>query len=409
MAFRVLSVNDLEMFYNFGKSSAFLPIGDIIELRKEITATGSGMSENYWNAIYGAHAFYQMATEMNITGVLPKASWARSGWRMLTDWAYTNLANKYNTYGIGETGTIDSIEAEPNVMAVKTAPKIIANSFSVSEVMETISEVDDNWGSIEQLREWGGIEHSKTLNMMLGERIKTGASAATDYYGNRILPLDAIITNADELNGAGATQYDVPNYNIYGINRFSWDSTNSKVVENGLAWSIPYVHDASKDSSANYTNDKILDVIVNARKRGANSNVILTGYDTYADIQNSYLQFIRYVSGWGETKVKMSVNGVETAEGYEGAVTVATLYGIPIIPTVNIEANANGKENIYLLDTSSEANEPRLALGIARPTMYFETADPFINNAFKVRGLYRTIGEVIGKYLYGQAKITNLS
>lgn len=399
MAYRVLSVNDLEIFYEGASTSPFISLGDLYEIRKELTTT-SGPGEAYWNAIYGAHAFYQMATEMNIFGVLPKVTWPRSGWRYLTNWAYTNLTNGYNTYGIGETGTLDSIDAEPEINAVKTAPKIVANSFSVSEVLESLARVDDNWGNIKQLREFGALEHQKTLNMMLGE-LQNVTDAG--YYAPRVLSLDIIITDADEMNANGATQTGYVNANIYGVDRFGWDSTNSKVTNN-KDWAIPYV----KDAGGAITNQLILDAIVNARKRGGNTNVIMTGYDTYADIQNLYMTYVRYIGGWGETEVQFGVEGIKTAKGIDAGIKVASLYGIPLVPSVNFAANANGKENIYFLDTSAEANEPRLSFSVARPTEYFETADPFINNAFKVRGLYRTIGEVVAKNLHGQAKIYGL-
>ena len=399
MGYRVLSVNDLEMFYMAKSTSPFLALGDLYEIRKEIT-TASGVPA-YWNAIYGAHAFYQMATEMNIFGVMPKVNWPRSGWRVLTDWAYSGLANSYNTYGIGETGTLDNINAEPNVEALKTAPKIIANSFSASEVMESLAKVDDNWGNIQQLREVGEIEHGKTLNMMLGELLNVKDA---NYYDNRILSLDVIITNGAEIE-AQADDSHYENANIYGVNRFTQNSGTTSDAT-GYDWAIPYVKDGG---ASGITNAEILDAIVNARKRGANTNAILTGYDTYADIQNLYMTFIRYIGGWGETEVQFGIEGVKTAKGIDAGIKVASLYGIPLIPSVNFEANSNGKENVYFLDTSDEANEPRLGFGIARPTEYYETNDPFINNAFKVRGLYRTIGEVIAKNLHGQAKIYNLA
>ena len=400
MAYRVLSVNDLELFYMSKSTQPFLALGDLYEIKKELT-TSSGVPA-YWNAIYGAHAFYQMATEMNIFGVLPKVNWPRSGWRVLTDWAYSGLASGYNTYGIGETGTLDSIEAEPNVQALKTAPKIIANSFSVSEVMESLAKVDDNWGNIKQLREFGEVEHGKTLNMMLGE-LKNVADA--NYYDNRVLSLDAIITDASELKDT-TTSPHYENANIYGVQRFTTDANNNVVVNTGYDWAVPYVKDGGASS---ISNDMILSTIVNARKNGGNTNVILTGYDTYADIQNLYMTYIRYIGGWGEIEVQFGVEGIKTAKGIDAGIKVASLYGIPLIPSVNFVANSNGRENVYLLDTTDEANESRLAFGVARPTEYFETADPFINNAFKVRGLYRTIGEVVAKNLHGQAKIYNLA
>ena len=400
MAYRVLSVNDLEMFYMAKSTQPFLALGDLYELRKEITTT-SGVPA-YWNAIYGSHAFYQMATEMNIFGVLPKVNWPRSGWRVLSDWAYSGLTSSYNTYGIGETGTLDSINAEPSVEAVKTAPKIIANSFSASEVMESLAKVDDNWGNIKQLREVGALEHTKTLNMMLGELLNVKDA---NYYDNRILSLDAIITNGAEIEAqTDDTHYE--NANIYGISRFTQSTAGVTSDNTGYGWAIPYVEDGGASS---ITNADILNAIVNTRKNGGNTNVILTGYDTYADIQNLYMTFVRYIGGWGETEVQFGIEGIKTAKGVDAGIQVASLYGIPLIPSVNFEANANGKENVYLLDTTDEANESRLAFGIARPTEYYETADPFINNAFKVRGLYRTIGEVIAKNLHGQGKIYNLA
>ena len=111
-------------------------------------------------------------------------------------------------------------------------------------------------------------------------------------------------------------------------------------------------------------------------------------------------------------KVKVGVNGVETAEGTQVGINVATLYGIPIFRDPHVPKDTISR--LYLLDTSNPENfhMPRLCFKVLRPTQYFEagmsSGDPFGINKLADEGMYRTIGELICAFFAAQGKIRDL-
>ena len=65
--------------------------------------------------------------------------------------------------------------------------------------------------------------------------------------------------------------------------------------------------------------------------------------------------------------------------------------------------DANLGSNVYVMDTRY------LELAIAAPTQYIDNRDFFQANAFVLRGLFYTIGELRSLRLDAHAKITDLN
>ena len=141
------------------------------------------------------------------------------------------------------------------------------------------------------------------------------------------------------------------------------------------------------------------------RVNGADPDVILMGYDQF-DRLSSLLQAQQRYLDWGEFVVK--VGDESTLPGSHAGFQVATYRGIPVIVDPDCQgsftaADANLGSNVYVMDTRY------LELAIAAPTQYIDNRDFFQANAFVLRGLFYTIGELRSLRLDAHAKITDLN
>ena len=140
------------------------------------------------------------------------------------------------------------------------------------------------------------------------------------------------------------------------------------------------------------------------RINGADPDVILMGYDQF-DRLSSLLQAQQRYMDWGEFVVK--VGDESTLPGSHAGFQVATYRGIPVIvdPDCPVSQSATGTlgSNVYVLDTRY------LELAVAAPTQYIDNRDFFQANAFVLRGLFYTIGELRALRMDAHAKITDLN
>ena len=141
------------------------------------------------------------------------------------------------------------------------------------------------------------------------------------------------------------------------------------------------------------------------RVNGADPDVILMGYDQF-DRLSSLLQAQQRYMDWGEFVVK--VGDESTLPGSHAGCQVSTYRGIPEIvdpdaPTSFTAADAELGSNVYVLDTRY------LELAVAAPTQYIDNRDFFQANAFVLRGLFYTIGELRALRMDAHAKITDLN
>jgi hypothetical protein len=160
------------------------------------------------------------------------------------------------------------------------------------------------------------------------------------------------------------------------------------------------------------TDALIRDVLTGTRAAGGNTNVIITGYDTYAALLGLYTTFVRYMP-LSETKAQFGVNGIQTAAGLDVGINIAALYGIPLIQSVDCPKGGGTGEISYMffVDASDPENYgfPRLSISILRPVEYFESRDYVLLNKFVVRGVYRMIGETVARFLSGQGKLRDIT
>ncbi|RLF66127.1 MAG: hypothetical protein DRN30_02725 [Thermoplasmata archaeon] len=376
---RRLTLADLELFYKGYGGHPF--VVDDIEVIKEAGAITTDQTPYYFNPIYGAYAWAQLNRESNAFGLLPKVTWSRSGWRVITD-----FANTLGTGGIAEDGSIPSA-TRPTVQVVKTTPKQVAHSFELSDIMSQLAEIgaDDIYGSVDEMRNYFATEHARHINKMLMTDVDTPA-------GYNFESLDRVVSGYPE----STLVSDATDVDIYGIDRHTsatW--ADATINHNG-------------GTNRNLSDEIIRETLSNVKKAGGQPTVMLTGYDTYAKILGLYMNFVRYDDYLTQGNVQITVNGVETAEGIDAGVKVSCLYGIPIFTTQ--DAPVDGISRIYILDTSDPEGfgVPRLSFSVLRPTEYYETRDPFIAGGFKVKGVYRTAGEVVCRFMKAQAKIRDI-
>jgi len=141
------------------------------------------------------------------------------------------------------------------------------------------------------------------------------------------------------------------------------------------------------------------------RINGADPDVILMGYDQF-DRLSSLLQAQQRYLDWGEFVVK--VGDESTLPGSHAGFQVATYRGIPVIVDPDAQgsytaADANLGSNVYVMDTRY------MEVAIAAPTQYIDNRDFFQANAFVLRGLFYTIGELRALRLDTNSKITDLN
>ena len=386
---RVRTIEDLEKLYYSDRGIMFLSEEDlrapfITKADDPVVSTTTGV----YNAIYGAEIWQQLNTEANLFGAIPKVPWGRSGWRVMTSRPASGGA-----VGVAEAGTLpDSVK--PEWQQVFTKPKQVATVFETSEIQEFLASQgeDDAYANMAQLRQVMGTLHKEALNIQLGTDVNTLAD-------NNFESLDRVISSYSEVSDTGIG-LDAGDADIYGIDRdasASWADAN-------------VYHNSGTDRDL--TDELLRTALMNAYQQGANPTMWITGYDTYAKMQGLYETLVRY-NVLGKATAKVGVNGLELLNGTtDVGITIATLYGIPIIMSKNVPQDTISR--IYLTDTSNpEGNSlPRLSIKIAKPTQYFEAgmdmSTPFAVGKFSNKGMYRTMGEIICTRFNAQTKIRDL-
>jgi hypothetical protein len=383
---RYLTPLDLEYFYTGTPGHPFVVHADLLDMIDIQKALGTveTATTGVLNRIYGALLWAQMNQEANAFGMLPKTTWVRSGWRVKTAFAVDNFTD----IGLAETASLPPSRI-PEVRTLYATPKVHVMTFDVSDVVEALASVsaDDVWGAAHQVRAEIGVEFAKQINRAL-------LAKTYDPAGRMVIDtIDRIVSNDDEYTGAQDGWEDV-----YGIDR------------SAEPWANAYVDMSS--TLRDLTDFMIRNLLMHTRARGANTNVLLTGYDTYAVIQGIYLTFARQGNPMTVDRAQFGINGITTAEGSNMGIQIAKLYDIPLVQSVDAPKGSGSGEISYLyaLDTSDPEGYgfPRMSISVLRPVEYFESRDYILLGKFVVRGAYRFVGELVARFLYGQGKIRDI-
>jgi len=389
MVWSVISEKEIAAFYAGGDSI----FNGAFDIAKADGTVNSELIPNYRNIVYGPRIWRALNVESNAFGILPKTTWPSSGWRVKTDFAYQS-----SEIAIGETDSFGTPKYPP-IQVVRAQPKIALVTFEISDVMEALAEVsqDDVVGTAEQLRVDMGTEFVKMVNRELLRKVIGSATDGSDSEGSepatRFTSLDRAVASHAEAQAFGSPE----SATVYGIDRASapWMDSVVKFDTNGLE----------------LTDELIRQTLAEVKKNGANTNVILTGYDTYAKLLGIYMNFVRYLPAMTETQVQFGVNGIQTAKGIDAGVKVAALYGIPVIQSVDVPSDGNGYlQRMYMLDLTDPEGYgiPRGSFSILRPPSYLESNNFVLMQKVVRRGAYYMAGELTIRLPRMNAKIRSI-
>jgi len=335
-----------------------------------------------WQAIFGRRVWGQLNYETNAFAILAKRPWDRSGWRVKTAKAASSGG------GRAESDTLP-VTVKGTYATVSTKPKIHANTWESSELLNLLSEVDDAVDILAVGREDAGLTHRDLMNLALCKEF--GTLPTTNHP--ELDSIDRMCASSVERAACGETDGDEDPWTTVT------DSTPTTVLDRSAnLWANSNVlHNSNVDRPLSLgLIDQLYRAIATAS--GETPKVILTGFDTVfawgALLQSQQRYF-------GNMTVQPTFEGIRAATpGIDGAFNVSSYFETPIIPSKDIATDTIGR--IYML------NPDYLWLKVAKPTRYFETSDPFVLNALATRGLYETVAELICTFFKAQGKIRDL-
>lgn len=400
---RLLTLQDVMQLYDSGGLSPIVSPDDSV-FAKTMINTGSGTG--VWNPIYGAQAWYQLNTEANLFGLLPKLTWDKSGFRTIS--SFTRAGT---TMAISETGSLPT-PTTPTINVVKLTPKIAVNTFETSQVVEQLAKIsqDDIFANLDTIRLMYATEHIKLLNEVLNTLVVGTTLASSNQYStsvpvfesiDRIVASYAEGTIATGLSGSNSTLAAIIAPYNGAVARTAASSYDAQVISPSGTINV----------AASLTDNSIRTLIQDCKTAGGYNNVFLTGYATYAEMQGLYLSNWRTVT-WGELRIDTGINGIKAAEGLDMGIKVSSLYGIPVIQAVDTPGTG-ANQNVYLLDTTDTEGygDARYGVQVLNPTNYLETSarDFILLGALAYEAMYMTIGEQACRFFAAQGKIRDVN
>ena len=397
---RVKTIQQLELLHYGRQNTAFKNKADA-----DITTATAG----YFNYVYGAMAWVQMNLEANAWSVLPKVPYKRSGFRLITSKMAMAAANGISALGgTPESGQIaDTVK--PDVEYLKLKPKIAQIVFGASTVQDWLARsADDDAIGMEFVRGYAAVNHKENMhNMLLADIEEQAGDANANFAGDvNWESLDRIVSSDAEEDAVGGAHNDW--YDPYdAIDRDAskkFDATvrsaSGTIGQNGVL---------TQSVVTRFLRDML-------KRGGKHGNVWLTGHDVHTEIQEIYSGQTRYKVG--EMMIELGVNGIQTFQGHNVGLQIASLFGIPLIPTKDATHNADDASEVgrmYCLDTTDLEGfgQPRLGIGIAIPTSYNEVGRnhplfPFVQDKFVEQALYWTFGETLCTKYNSQGKIRDI-
>ena len=396
-----------------------------------------------FTATYGRKVWDALNNQTRFWNILRKVQWGpTTGWRVRSD------RGDNRSRPVTETGALPTVDVSA-YQAVDSAPRIVATDFGVSLKSQIMSGLEGGMGdnlAVEQ--EAAARDHIKELNtelLLRSNSIATGAGASASgaifnaggtvrigdtFGGTAINDTARTITAVNNSTGvltwsgggslsdgeiayiksrAGMTSIDdiveEDGRTIAGVSVSAGADVYNQAARTAGGWNAASVVLDNNGTGRNLTLALLDQAIREVRINGADPDVILMGYDQF-DRLSSLLQAPQRYMDWGEFVVK--VGDESTLPGSHAGFQVSTYRGIPVIVDPDIQtsytaADAAMGSNVYVLDTRY------LELAVAAPTQYIDNRDFFQANAFVLRGLFYTIGELRALRLDTHAKITDLN
>ena len=346
-----------------------------------LNATGGNYATHY-----GPKVWVQLNFEQNVVGILPKRPYGpENGWRVMS-------ANPTNmVYGVAEDGVIPDT-CKPTFVQVFSHPKTMATTFSSSEIEILTAQRNQaiTWKDMVNLM---GEVHRKGINHFLMRGTGTLAGLMCESV-DRVVSANSELTCATDVEGSGIAANDL---DIYGIDR-----------DAGASWA-----DATVLANADVVRPLTLALIYQLERTVATrsgiwdeqSQVWLTGYDTFAAISNLLQAQQRFMEA-GPFKVE-AFSGIKTVAGRDGGFRIMSFNGKPIIVSADVCNKATHLSPIYLLNTRF------LEMWVNVPTVYQEigvmTGNELAYGKLGQEGMYKTIFELICTGFFAQGKLRDLA
>lgn len=349
-----------------------------------VLANTSGMM----NPVYGAKAFSQVSQESRAWGVLPKFPYNSRGMRALT-------TNETTSAGTTENGTNPDSD-KPDLVEVSVPLKNVRTAYDYSLTAQVVEGKDDTI-RLSDLESYYTMRHVSVINSQL---LSTNGTVA----GNNYESLDRICGSYGEISTV--TQADNNAYSTNDLDIYSRDR------DAAASWTDAYVDYATTDRA--FDASMVLDAMNYVENYDGHTTVVLTGYDTYSDIEDAFEGYVRYNAPTGSlssTFVNFTVEGVKGVEGTGKGTRTAQIYGVPLFKSKDVVQETSGKSRIYGLDTSVDplGQGPRLGIKLGMPTMRFESRDVIANDNLAYRYLLVTIAELQCNHFRSQFKIRDLA
>ena len=414
-------------------------------------------TSDVFNATYGRKVWDALNNQTRFWNIIRKVQWGpTTGWRVRSDRGPGSSAQDVGggavtlasrSRPITETGALPQIDSSA-FQRVDSLPRIVASAFGVSIIGQITSGLEGGMGdnlAVEQ--EAAARDHIKEINQELllraTTRITSGAGAsgtaeildgggfarpgdtfgeedsdtAKTYYGTDAQG-DAVFSGGGNLGATGDIAYvksragftslddivEQDGRTIAGRSVTAGADVYNQATRAAGGWNTAATV-LDNDGTGRNLNLTLLDqAIREVRINGADPDVILMGYDQF-DRLSSLLQAQQRYMDWGEFVVK--VGDESTLPGSHAGFQVATYRGIPVIvdPDTPKSYSTSGLmgSNVYVMDTRY------MELAVAAPTQYIDNRDFFQANAFVLRGLFYTIGELRALRMDAHAKITDLN
>lgn len=330
------------------------------------------------NVIYGAQLWSQVCLEANAFGVLPKIPYDKGGYRAATAVQDTTIP------GVAEAGAIPD-SRKPTMAEIDVGIATLATTADMSEWELLLQGKDDvpTWGEV--------VNFARDEFVNLSNRALLTDNGTLASAGSAWESIDRVCGSYSELSSCtdgGGSAYSTNDLDIYGIDR-----------DGGAGWTDAYVsHNSGADRTFSLSLlDNVIDNCVPYWKNGRKNKVILTGYDTarrIAQLENPKGIFSP------DMAVQFTVNGVQTVKGIEAGIPVASYDGIPIICSNNVGKDTISR--IYVLDLDN------LFFAVARPVTYVETNDYLLLGAYKRRGNFSMVGQLVCTNFHAQGKVRDL-
>lgn len=341
----------------------------------------------WWHQVLGAKIWSKINYEMNGFAALPKEPWIKSAYRMETASGVTFPSGGL-AEGVASNFTDISDSTHPTLASITVPPKLIDHGWGMTWKQYVLGDVDDTVNA-DYMRRQKGEAHSRAISAYLVQDVDTPAS-------NGFESIDRVASSSAESGHCSAAS----DPDIYSLNRDAATTYDAQVSSSGSA--AGHLRDLSVT---------LMDSVWSSvTKAGGRPKVIMCGYNSIKAL-SALLEAERRFNVLGEaTYLPRAGEASGVTPGYEAGFSVATYFGVPIIPCQDYDSSrAAVRTNEVAPFTFVDTDYVRI--GVKMPTVYVESKYPedTINlNGHGIEGHYYTIGELRCYNFAAQGKLTDI-